>query len=139
MTATRTTPSPFGSTLLVHHAPRRTCVGCRTTRAKPELVRIAATPDGVRVDPDQVLPGRGAYVCRNPECLEKIERAKGHPLRRALRTPQQHEPAQGGITAVLADLHRWSSDTAAPHEGTNTGGRTAPAGPADTRTSTTKE
>jgi len=28
-------------------AAARTCVGCRTTRAKPVLVRIAATPDGV--------------------------------------------------------------------------------------------
>ena len=84
-------------------APRRTCVGCRTPRAKPELVRIAATPEGVRVDPDQTLPGRGAYVCPEPQCLEAIERTGGHTLRRALRTAQENER---GIAEVLSELHR---------------------------------
>ena len=101
MTATRTTPSPFGSTLLVHHAPRRTCVGCRTTRAKSDLVRIAATPEGVRIDHDHVLPGRGAYVCPDPACIEHLERAKGHTLRRALRTAAEHDPATGGHLAEV--------------------------------------
>lgn len=98
-------------------APRRTCVGCRTTRAKPDLVRIAATPDGVRIDPVHVLPGRGAYVCPDQKCLDTIERAKGHTLRRALRTAEEQAPAQSGITAVLSELHR-RLETAAPTKGT---------------------
>lgn len=92
-------------------APRRTCVGCRTTRAKPELVRIAATPEGVSVDPDHDLPGRGAYVCPDPRCLEAIERAGGHTLRRALRTAQQN---QRGIAEVLSELHRRFEDPEQP-------------------------
>lgn len=92
-------------------APRRTCVGCRTTRAKPTLVRIAATPEGVRVDPDHDLPGRGAYVCPDPRCLEAIERAGGHTLRRALRTAQENER---GIAAVLSELHRRFEDLEEP-------------------------
>lgn len=95
----------------MEHAPRRTCVGCRTTRAKPELVRIAATPDGVRVDLDQALPGRGAYVCPHLRCLEAIERAGGHTLRRALHTAQTND---AGIDAVLSELHRRLDDTAIP-------------------------
>ncbi len=99
-------------------APRRTCVGCRTTREKPDLVRIAATPDGVRLDPDHVLPGRGAYVCPELQCIENIERTNGHTLRRALRTAEQHDPATSGITAVLSELHRQLDRTATPHQGT---------------------
>lgn len=116
----------------MEHAPRRTCVGCRTTRAKPQLVRIAATPEGVRVDHDHVLPGRGAYVCPDPTCIENIERTKGHTLRRALRTAQQHEPAQGGIPAALSELHRQFEDTAPPH-GEHT---RRPDGPRPVRTTT---
>lgn len=66
-------------------APRRMCVGCRTTRAKPELLRLVSTPDGVVIDADQVLPGRGAYVCPTQGCVEILVRAQGQPLRRALR------------------------------------------------------
>ena len=34
------------------HEPRRTCVGCRETAAKSELVRVVRTPGGeVRIDP----------------------------------------------------------------------------------------
>ena len=86
-------------------APRRTCVGCRTARAKPELLRIAATSEGVRVDPDHILPGRGAYVCPDPQCLEAIERTGGHTLRRALRTAREHDNERG-IAEVLSELHR---------------------------------
>lgn len=115
-------------------APRRTCVGCRTTRAKPELVRITATPDGVRIDPDQRLPGRGAYVCPDPRCLAHIERAGGHTLRRALRTDTNNEPARRGIPTVLSELHRQLEDAGGTPEAT-----TPPAGPARRRTITTKE
>ena len=122
-------------------APRRTCVGCRTTRAKPELVRVAATPDGVRVDPDHDLPGRGAYVCPDPRCLEAIERAGGHTLRRALRTGHDAHHHERGIAEALSELHRRLEDpeeptaptqTAGqrPDAGDHTGGLTAPAGPA---------
>lgn len=97
-----TTHPIIRSTLHVKQAPRRTCVGCRTTRAKPELVRIAATPTGVEVDPDHTLPGRGAYVCPDQRCLEAIERADGHTLRRALRTED--------ITVALSELHRQFED-----------------------------
>ena len=112
-------------------APRRTCVGCRTTRAQPELVRIAATPDGVVVDPHRTLPGRGAYVCPDPRCLELIERAQGHTLRRALRTAHT-------TTGALSELHRRLEDPTSPH-GNTPAATTAPVGPASDRTTTTKE
>ena len=49
--------------------PERSCVGCRERAAKTELVRVARTPAGVRVDPNGSAPGRGAYVHRDPACV----------------------------------------------------------------------
>jgi uncharacterized protein len=64
--------------------PERTCVGCRTTRRKPDLVRIARMPDGsIRVDRTGSATGRGAYVCRDPLCVGLAARKGG--LARALR------------------------------------------------------
>lgn len=52
--------------------PMRMCVSCRERFAKKDLIRIVATPDGkVTVDPTGRFPGRGAYVCHDPECMKK--------------------------------------------------------------------
>lgn len=56
----------------VRRLPQRTCVSCGTTTAKRELVRILRTPEGeVLPDTTGKRPGRGAYLCSNPECWEK--------------------------------------------------------------------
>ena len=53
----------------------RTCVACRTEAPKRALVRIARTPDGRAVlDVTGRLPGRGAYLCLNLECLKRARR-----------------------------------------------------------------
>ena len=44
-------------------------MGCRQRAPKGELVRVARTPAGVRVDPHGNAPGRGAYVHRDPACV----------------------------------------------------------------------
>jgi uncharacterized protein len=65
--------------------PTRTCVACRTPRAKRELQRIVRTPDGqVVLDPTGRLNGRGAYVCVGTECLTNA--IKKGSLTRALET-----------------------------------------------------
>lgn len=75
--------------------PTRTCVACRTSRPKRELVRIVRTPDGrVTVDETGRLAGRGAYVCRSAGCLT-IANTRG-ALSRALETPVP--------TALLASI-----------------------------------
>ena len=51
--------------------PERTCVACRSTLAKRELVRVVRTPEGqVVVDPTGRKNGRGAYVHQNRECWD---------------------------------------------------------------------
>jgi uncharacterized protein len=67
--------------------PERTCVGCRTTRPKRELVRIVLPAEGpAAVDPTGKRNGRGAYLCRDrgTTCLSQARRR--HALVRALRT-----------------------------------------------------
>ncbi len=75
------------------HVPQRTCVGCRTTNAKREFVRVVRTPEGtVEIDATGKHTGRGAYVCASRACWE--EALKKDRLARALRTtvsPRQRE------------------------------------------------
>lgn len=53
------------------HIPRRTCVGCRRSGAKRDLVRVVRTAEGrVEVDPTGKKSGRGAYLCRHAPCWE---------------------------------------------------------------------
>jgi len=67
------------------HIPQRTCVACRRTSAKRELVRIVRTPESsVEVDPTGKRSGRGAYLCPTPDCW-RLAVQKGR-LDRALKT-----------------------------------------------------
>ncbi len=67
------------------HVPQRTCVACRQTSAKRQLVRIVRTPDGsVTVDPTGKLSGRGAYLCDSPACWQAALKQRG-ALSRALK------------------------------------------------------
>jgi len=69
--------------------PIRTCIGCRKKGAKNSLIRFTfALGKGIQLDRRQVLPGRGAYICRDLTCLEKAWKKKA--FARALRIP----PAQ---------------------------------------------
>ncbi len=50
--------------------PQRTCVACRQTKDKSQLVRYVVAPNGaVLVDYRQRLPGRGAYTCVTVQCV----------------------------------------------------------------------
>ena len=62
----------------------RKCVGCGQMKDKRELIRVCRFQDG-SVGPDETgrLNGRGAYLCRNAECLEKARKTRG--LERSLR------------------------------------------------------
>lgn len=64
--------------------PVRTCVGCRGPDAKEHLVRLVAAGGRIALDPGARRPGRGAYVHRRQDCVERAL-GKGN-LARALRT-----------------------------------------------------
>lgn len=57
--------------------PMRRCVGCNTSKAKKELVRVVKNAAGeISLDMVGKKPGRGAYLCANPECLTKAQKRK---------------------------------------------------------------
>ncbi|HEU4421324.1 MAG TPA: YlxR family protein [Pilimelia sp.] len=67
--------------------PVRTCVGCRKRAVVSELLRIVAVGSGAqhRLQPDPLrrLPGRGAHLHPDPDCLALAERRRA--FGRALR------------------------------------------------------
>ncbi len=82
--------------------PRRRCVGCGRIAPKSELLRIAAVADeaGARaravLDAAARMPGRGAYLCREPAPADATPRpderclaqaTKRRAFARALRRP----------------------------------------------------
>ncbi len=65
--------------------PQRTCLGCRTAKNKEELIRVVRTPEGVvTIDLKGRMNGRGAYLCKDPNCLKKA--VKSNALARSLKT-----------------------------------------------------
>lgn len=65
-------------------APERTCIGCRTRRDQAELVRLKVEGGLVRLARPG-SPGRSAYLCPDPRCLEAAERRRA--FARAFREP----------------------------------------------------
>ena len=57
--------------------PMRMCAGCRERAPKKELIRVVRTPAGELIlDARDKAPGRGAYICRKPECLRKARKSR---------------------------------------------------------------
>ncbi len=58
----------------VRKIPMRKCIACNENKPKKELLRIVNNAErGVVVDPTGKLNGRGAYLCKNSECLAKAK------------------------------------------------------------------
>ena len=85
--------------------PMRQCLGCREMKPKRELIRAVRSPEGaISLDFRGKAPGRGAYICPNPQCLRKA--VKAHALERAFsaqipdeiyaRLEQEMEADDGG-------------------------------------------
>lgn len=69
----------------VKKIPQRMCNGCMEMKPKKELIRIVKSPQGeVSIDLTGKKPGRGAYICRNSQCLEKAYKSK--KLNKSLET-----------------------------------------------------
>ena len=82
--------------------PMRMCVGCREMKPKRELIRVVRSPEGeVSMDPMGKKPGRGAYVCRNPECLKRA--IKQRQLERQLEVTLTEEVVSA-LQAAMENL-----------------------------------
>lgn len=57
--------------------PVRMCIGCGESKPKIELLRVVKTPENeIKIDSTGKANGRGAYICRNFECLKKAIKSK---------------------------------------------------------------
>ena len=74
--------------------PVRTCLGCGTKLKKTELVRLVALDRVLIADGKGLLPGRGAYCCRNARCYLRLMKQR-KKLAWALRC--QEEGAMGPL------------------------------------------
>lgn len=55
--------------------PLRMCLACRQMKEKNALLRIVKKSDGsVEIDGKTKTDGRGAYVCKNGECVKKLQK-----------------------------------------------------------------
>ncbi len=55
-----------------HHIPVRTCIACRRTASKKDLIRLVRSTVGtIEIDDKNRMPGRGAYLCRRKECWDQ--------------------------------------------------------------------
>jgi uncharacterized protein len=84
------------------HIPLRTCVACRETKAKRELLRVVRTPDGhVVLDATGKKSGRGAYLCARFSCWENAIKKKR--LEQEFETTISEED-RAGLDAFVATL-----------------------------------
>ena len=57
--------------------PMRQCTGCREMKPKRELIRVVRSSDGdINIDAKGKLPGRGAYICPQTDCLKKARKSR---------------------------------------------------------------
>ena len=61
----------------IRKVPMRKCVGCNEMKNKKELIRVLKTPEGeILLDVTGKKNGRGAYLCKNPECFARAVKSK---------------------------------------------------------------
>ncbi len=65
--------------------PNRICVGCGEAKEKRSMIRVVKSSENeISLDGTGKKNGRGAYICKNMQCLERAVRSKG--LERSLKT-----------------------------------------------------
>jgi uncharacterized protein len=117
----------------------RTCIGCRQRAAAAELLRVVVAPGAIGKvtrpedtrgqiapggpapllvvpDPRHRAPGRGAWLHRNPECVELAERRRA--FARALRVPAVLDPSpvREYVAGLARQLHTRPRTTAGDEE-----------------------
>ena len=92
----------------------RKCSGCLNMFPKKELVRVVKSPDkkdedgnvvekgSVSLDLTSKKPGRGAYLCKNAQCLKKARKAK------ALNHAYDTEVPDSVYDALEAEMEAYS-------------------------------
>ena len=59
------------------YVPLRRCIACNEQKEKKDLLRIVRNKEGIlEIDLSGKKNGRGAYICKKEECLNKIKKTK---------------------------------------------------------------
>lgn len=81
--------------------PLRKCTGCGEMKDKRELIRVVKAPEKkdengivlsggeISLDLTGKKPGRGAYICKNPECFEKARKARRFERSLSCKIPEE--------------------------------------------------
>lgn len=70
--------------------PLRMCVGCGEMKNKNEMVRIVKNKEGeIFADLTSRAAGRGAYICRDAECMKKAAKARRLDKAFSCRVPEE--------------------------------------------------
>jgi predicted RNA-binding protein YlxR (DUF448 family) len=94
------------------HVPLRTCISCRETKSKRELLRVVRTTDGhVVIDATGKKSGRGAYLCARLSCWENA--IKKHRLEQEFEISISEED-RVGLDDYIATLPQDAPVATAP-------------------------
>ncbi len=70
--------------------PMRQCIGCGEMKNKREMMRVLKTAENeIILDITGRKNGRGAYLCKSKECLEKARKSKGLDRSFKMSIPEQ--------------------------------------------------
>lgn len=84
------------------HVPIRTCVACRETDEKRDLLRVVRLMDGTTAyDLKGKMSGRGAYVCSSIKCITLARKQK--KLERSLKVAAIPEELFAALTERAAE------------------------------------
>ena len=62
---------------VIKRIPQRKCIGCGVSKNKSDLIRVVRSPDNeISIDLKGKKSGRGAYICKDEDCLKKAVKAK---------------------------------------------------------------
>lgn len=86
----------------VKKIPQKKCIVCQDRDSKKELMRIVKNKEGeIFLDPSSRANGRGAYICKDSECLKKAIKTKA--LNRAFKVEVSDEVYE----KLLAELESY--------------------------------
>ena len=70
--------------------PIRTCIVCRKKGTKENFIKIILNKNGeLLIEKDKRLDGRGAYICKAGECIDKCQKSKAINRAFKMNVPQE--------------------------------------------------
>ena len=67
----------------MHIKKERRCIACKASKQKQDLIRVAKLNNTLSIDYSGFGDGRGAYICKDIECMKKSIKSKA--LNRAFK------------------------------------------------------